>query len=917
MKSLSFNAVLATLALLLVACGGGGGGSAAPSAAVFSTVAVNAAPVADSIASDQSHYYELTVYAGQNLTIRLDTQAGDADLGLYSGDPLDPNNLIDFSINPDLVPEIMSYSVPQDTVLYIEIYGFLASRYTLQVTAPDLPPVISAFPPASVQEGSQFSFTAMPFDPDNPSAAFSYEVLYGPSGMQIDTTGHVTWLAHGAVFSTASDVHYAIRATTGGVHVDFTGTVTVLDPAQPLPLLRGGLLTPLREGGFVSADFDNDGIDEILVTNHDKHVYLMEESGGSYRQTWMQPIDYTRDGVVGSIAAADLDGDNYPEIIIGSSRWPFAHDLTEARISIIDGRTRALLLDQSAGPNAFTVQDMQVLDTDNDGQLEIVALVQTFSPAGLFSINILDAGTLALEWQSPNLTGTILATGNLDADTYPEIATSGGYVYAFNGSNYVLKWNHGSSFGRSIRIADIDADGTAEIVSDTSVYSLPALGVLWSIPQGSFSYRALHTTNLDADAAAEIILGEDQSGDLVVFEYNGVTDQVEETSRHSMLTGTVRSIESGQLDSDPDPEIIWSANISPSTRGLAIATFASGWSQDWDSSAEPALGSPFIGAHMTTLAPGDRRAVFITPRTDGGGGTRLVTLTESGTVVINGTDLGSNWANAAAMVTSDYDGDSVEEILFSSADLYSGFLAVHSFLGDVTEWTSPPDIGTSRTLAAHDMNDDLAADLITLNYNSELQVYDVLHDTLLTTVTLPADIPHDMLVTNMDADSAPEVVLLHGDTVYIFGPDGMGGLLEERSMTLSPAISTFSFTLDAGDLDGDAVPEVVLVNSSTSAAEIFVLDNSLNLLATSSVNDEVSDIIMEPATGGRRNVILAMHRDNRSWLAWTDAMTGTVVSASPELVGRVQKNSLHVTDLNADSQPDFVIGTDRGMYLSR
>lgn len=911
---------------LLSACGGGGGGGGTSSSGIsYTTLVIGAPPVQDSVAQGASDYYKVDATAGQQLTFTLKMLSGNADFAIFSAQPLDSNTLIDIRISKGPVDEVIVHMPTVSGTIFIEVYGTRTSRYTFEVTTPDLPPVVSASPPASVNEGSNFAFQIFAHDPDDPAATFTYQVLYGPSGMQVDATGLVTWPAHGAIFDTSAQVNYAIRTISGGISIDYTNSVSVLDAAQPQAILRGDLSSPVRHGGFIAMDFDNDGIEEILVTDHSKHVYLLEQSSGQYEQTWMLPIDYSSDGMVGAIAGSDLNGDNYPEIIIGYSKAYVPRSQMSARVVVLDGRTRTPVSSRLL-TGVDKIGALAVVDTDSDSNPEIVALVQPFySNSSAKNIYVLDAASLVTEWQSPSLPGSgilgnILATGNLDADSYPEIACDTGHVYAYNGTSYIEKWNYGSSFGRVMTIADIDGDGTGEIVSETSVYSLPGQTITWSIPPGVYAYRAIAAANLDADPGAEIVIGQDQSGDIIVFDYNSGTNRIEEISRINSQSRSIYSIATGQFDADTAPEII--AGTGTTHNRLVVASLAPGLTLDWSSAARPALTGAFFGGTMATLSPGDRRSVFILPYTDTGyRSSRIVTLDTSGMTSIGNTAFGNNYSGKVAVHPVDYDGDSVDEIFLSSDDGTLGFLAAYSFATDITEWSSAPNIGTSSVIDGLDLNGDGAIDLVTQNHQNQLQVHDVLNDRLLASVNLPAGMSHDMMVTDIDGDSDPEIVFIHAETLYIYGPDGLGGIREENSSVLSLSIHSHSYRLDVGDIDGDGTQEIAIVLTDSNISELQILDRTLSPLAKFILSDLATDVIVEPGTHARRNVIIALNNNvsgsARSYLAWVDPMTGAAVSDSPDLIGVVQMNSLHTDDINGDSQPDFMIGTNLGMYLTQ
>jgi hypothetical protein len=922
------NLALLSLLVLLASCGGGGGGSSGSGStgptSLYTALYPDGAASRGYVAAGASQYYKIDVLDGFQLTFTLTTLSGDADLAIYSAKPLNQATLIKYSANNGTVTDTVNYTATQASTIYIEVGGYQSSQYSIEVTTAGSAakhPALSASPPSDIGEGSNFTFRIFAYVPSDPSVNVDYRLLYGPSGMQVDNTGSVSWTAHGAVFSQSADMHYAVRVTSSnGYHTDYTGTVTVLDPAQAAPIVRSQPTLPANGSHMLTLDFDNDGIGETLVSDGQKHVYLLKNNNGQYEQSWMLPVNYALDGSFDAVGATDIDGDGYPEIILGIQADEYTR-LGSAKLVVLDGRTRTLRAEKLL-PDAETVHGIITADTDDDGNTEIVLLTTVLGSFYQDSrIYVLDAGSLATEWESgtyPRVTS--IAAGQLDNDSYPEIALNTGTVLGFDGSSYVSEWDNASPFGSYIETADINHDGISEIVGYEAVWSMLTRSIAWTIPQDPVHpYTALATGNLDADPETEIVLGVGAFSDVVVFDYNPTSGLLEENGRIPTGSGTVRGINIGQLDTGPEPEILWASGSS-----FFVASAEATPTIDWSNLGAPGLDGPFRGGFWTELGPGDRRAAFITANTDGGySGARIVTLDASGHVGVSASELGNSYYRNAVLAPADYNGDGQTDFLYASDQSYSEYYAAYDFTNDMTEWTSPLNDGQAYQLLAADMNGDGVDDAVARKSNNTLEIYDVLHDTLIASIDVPNGFSTNIVAADIDNDSRPELLFESANTLYIYGPDGSGGVSLERSRYYS---STYANHLAVGDLDGDGKPEIIRLfgytNTITAPVSIHIVDSAtLDILSSCSVllDGIVDDLIVEPTVNPGRNLVVSLGdlASQSGWLVWLDPYTGALVSRSPDLIGRITTGGVHAADINGDNQPDLVIGTGEGMYITR
>lgn len=91
---------------------------------------VNYIPASDSLARDEARVYRYALRAGEQLTARVETMSGDADLYVWSSDPDVPPWASNLSSGADEV----SFVAPDEGVYQVEVRGSRAATYRLAVT---------------------------------------------------------------------------------------------------------------------------------------------------------------------------------------------------------------------------------------------------------------------------------------------------------------------------------------------------------------------------------------------------------------------------------------------------------------------------------------------------------------------------------------------------------------------------------------------------------------------------------------------------------------------------------------------------------------------------------------------------------------------------------------------------------------
>jgi hypothetical protein len=212
------------------------------------------------------------------------------------------------------------------------------------------------------------------------------------------------------------------------------------------------------------------------------------------------------------------------------------------------------------GPNgdAYTIVTPLVAnltDDNGDGEIDlcdtpdVVVVASPNSGYGPGHIYILDGKTGILEKRiDSTIDSTVTpALGDLDHDGVPEIVTvtETSHLIAFQ-SDGTVAWGPagawvGSAYSGAIALADLDHNGTVEIIAGNSVYD--SQGTLkWTAPAPEASWNATTVADLDGDGFQEVVLGAS------AYHHDGTL--------YWMTNLSPGYPQVANFDSDPEPEVL-------------------------------------------------------------------------------------------------------------------------------------------------------------------------------------------------------------------------------------------------------------------------------------------------------------------------------------------------------------------------
>jgi hypothetical protein len=669
------------------------------------------------------------------------------------------------------------------------------------------------------------------------------------------------------------------------------------------PFIRSGLNPPISDSAIQIADLAGDGQPDILVSDGRYRFYTLSPDGdGGWMQSWMLPNELG----IRSFHAIDADGDDAHEVYLHYNRG----------VMKLDGATR-----ERTTPVLFSTgraHGIRVADVDADGQLEIVTLHGNFEVPFESTLAVHDLATGDEEWSLTGLgLGERMRVGQLDADAALEIVLDGyGVVDGAGpltpGGPIPAQWNPGIGLGNPFDVGDVDDDDIDEIVTATrgeqELRVFDAVGLTTQLQEGiGHDILDLTVADVDASGADEVIIASGSPQAAVVLDASGSSVSELWTVSHGATTADRIAV--GNLDGDPELELVWAAEGT--TTGSQIAVASSG-GLEWATPETLQHDGYFVGGERATLPVlGDQILFASAYGLDGDGDSlHLVSVSpETGRVV-----------GTTALRTSDWTRNGTGHGVSPGSFLQAGKTEL-AFLADGGALEGPP---LERT-GFYDFESE--AELSTFPSNEGQR--------------------HPR-VANADADALDELFLIRGTGIAMIDPN------DDRSAWEPVNTTEEIIDFEVGDLDDDGNPDLLVVTETSLLHYEWVAD-ALVYHATWTDGEPLLHLELGDATGdGEDELVLT-----NGALAWilspalveiakyplpypnhgalvvdsdapggpgillalgevveVDALTGDLRWSSPDLIGDTTQEGLH---LHSDGEGgSFIsIATSKAVYVTR
>ena len=218
-----------------------------------------------------------------------------------------------------------------------------------------------------------------------------------------------------------------------------------------------------------AADLNGDDYVDVIAGSDDGHVYAINGSTGG--ELWSAPVGAS----VSDVVLAQMNGTGPLDVVVAVGAGASGE-----KVVVLDGSDGGLLWDYPA-PEA--VEHVTVADVTGDQVPDIAAAITPYSPKQIIMIN---GATHAFIWSEPVASASnvqSLASGDLDGDEIPDIVVPGNStdkkVYALDGVDGHELWSFETGGEiNCVLVYDVDNDHQNEVVAgsdDQNVYVLDGL----------------------------------------------------------------------------------------------------------------------------------------------------------------------------------------------------------------------------------------------------------------------------------------------------------------------------------------------------------------------------------------------------------------------------------------------------------
>ncbi len=663
----------------------------------------------------------------------------------------------------------------------------------------------------------------------------------------------------GYLFVQRSDVFNTATSNPPSVNVlEFDASIRLV--SQSSFMLSGGATSSGSASTLALADVNGDGFPDLIVGAEYQSGADVQVLLGNGHSSFGNPVIYNlpNEREVVGIAIADLNGDNKPDMVVAGyftgQIWTF---LGNGDGTFRPGQTLSTNPAPESGAEAIAIGDL-----NGDQKPDLV--YTTSDPAAILVAMGNGDGTFGVPVSFPSVGSYSVAIGDVNGDGFPDIVSSGVTILLGDGKGgFPQRRDYYQPMDGYVILTDFDGDGKTDIVQGVGapwVLSGAGVAVLYGGGDGTFSGAPVSLvpglTSIDSDRGIAI-----QAADL-----NG--DGIQDLVFSDLFTGLTALLGNGKGEFKPAWQHVFGTGPD---NGYGDSIVIGDFNRD---------GIPDFAAAVS----GDVSRIEIYLGI--GDGTFQPPLVLS---------IGSSVTDGD-LVAGDFNNDGKLDLVAAVGPAIGGPTSINVFLGNgdgmfaaPISFPASPDL---VTIASADFNRDGLLDLVSTTSppaggNGVVQVMLGKGDG---TFTQGASIS----LTNIQ--SAPQTILpadfnLDGKidlAVTLESPDAESGqiavLLGNGDGTFQPAIfgPLESSSLTAADLNGDGVVDIVggaaegvygqfgylLGNGDGTFQPEVLLDGPIGPLAVADLNGDgqpdiagsfYSAVSMGPGIVGFRNLSLKRH----------------------------------------------------------
>ncbi len=846
-----------------------------------------------------------------------------ASPGYYEDDDTPTEELTlsyEWQINDVVVDDVTGPIFPAGRAVFDDVVSVLlivsdgtsetrSSRRNITIAdAPSTPTIANI--PQSIAPGEILSVVAHYIDPDIPDSQQPADLAYGPTGMTIDDSGTIEWDAFTPLFESVT-IRFGIRDANDTESETTEYTFNIEAPAAELPIARTGILTPNSNKNIVIGNFTGDSDNEIAISNGQNNLQLVTYDNGIYEELWTYPYSIGETDRILQLLKADLDEDENSELLIVTTQNIFA-------MNDIDSTILPIFSTESY------IQSAQVLDSDNDGILELAFIYSESSyGSGTKSVSVIELSTpheVLFDTVLTNNTRAI-AVGNVDSDEAIEIVTNDGFVY--DTATWDNEWFYSQGFGSTYLVLnDIDGDTIQEIFGSGNYDPLNAF---------SADTKASLALTIDEDSVCgleSIDIHDDNVDELFIMPcssynspdiaaYNIIDNTLTEVWSLHLDVGSIQreSFAIGDTNNDGSVDVVLNSRVSYNYSNGSFAVAATNTSQTeyaYHSATSDHLSETYA-LGWAEVSSGNEQAIFITPEINGGyGGQHLTFMSPSGEYTLSEEISASNQGKWGALTDFNNDGFGDVFLATGTRSYDSGFSALQ--LNDVSEHWNAGDLSEDvTTIKAYDFNNDGFDDAIYAD-NSTIRI---------------VDINNQVILASLSANGwVRDIAVSPGEEVLIAECTYQGLNIWSKSEETYTIVSTSTDECDFvefGNVDDDPEMEAVVIHNNYQSTEVRTYELGTETLQEAhsvNLNYNITDFLFDVSETNNQTILAGAHNrtsdryGNRGNIINFSPQNSSILWSSPNLIGQISRGNLHFRPNPEEGKHRLMFSTTKGVMYT-